>query len=312
MFRWWAWPSELRRRGILGINRRNLGLLFELNPRGLYRQLDDKVITKRLCAAGGVPVPETYAVVERYGDIRPLSDTIGRWGEFVVKPARGSGGRGVLVVAGQCSRGFRTVRGMAISLAELRYHLSTTLAGLYSLGGRPDRAIIEERVNIHPSFRALAVDGTPDVRVIIHQRRPAMAMLRLPTTASMGRANLHQGAVGVGIDIATGRTRGGVCLNRAVSIHPDTGASVQGIEIPGWPDVLATATRLSEALGLGYLGVDIVLDAGRGPVVLEANARPGLAIQIANQCGLAIETENPVAPVRAVGRQSLRMVPGWR
>jgi len=29
-----------------------------------------------------------------------------------------------------------------------------------------------------------------------------------------------------------------------------------------------------------------VLDAALGPVVLEANARPGLAIQIANRCGL--------------------------
>ena len=44
--------------------------------------------------------------------------------------------------------------------------------------------------------------------------------------------------------------------------------------------------RLSHALQLGYVGVDIVLDANYGPMVLEANARPGLNIQIANNQGL--------------------------
>jgi len=37
---------------------------------------------------------------------------------------------------------------------------------------------------------------------------------------------------------------------------------------------------------MGYLGVDIVLDAQAGPLMLELNARPGLNIQIANQEGL--------------------------
>ncbi len=34
------------------------------------------------------------------------------------------------------------------------------------------------------------------------------------------------------------------------------------------------------------LGADIVIDRNRGPMLLELNARPGLAIQVANQCGL--------------------------
>jgi hypothetical protein len=124
------------------------------------------------------------------------------------------------------------------------------------------------------------------IRVIVHRGRPSMAMLRLPTQESRGRANLHQGAVGVGVDIATGRTVAAVCHDRAVTAHPDTGASIVGIEIPHWSDVLIVATKLSRALELGYVGVDIVLDARTGPVVLGANARPALAIQIANGCGL--------------------------
>ena len=122
--------------------------------------------------------------------------------------------------------------------------------------------------------------------MICFQGEPAVAMLRLPTQASRGRANLHQGAVGTGVDIQTGRTTGGVCRNRAVDAHPDTGASLHGRLVPFWDQALATAGTVSRAVGLGYVGVDLVFDASRGPIVLEANARPGLAIQIANRCGL--------------------------
>jgi D-alanine-D-alanine ligase-like ATP-grasp enzyme len=61
---------------------------------------------------------------------------------------------------------------------------------------------------------------------------------------------------------------------------------IAGVVVPDWPELLAAATKLSGVLELAYLGVDFVLDAQRGPVVLEANARPGLAIQIANRAGL--------------------------
>jgi hypothetical protein len=111
-------------------------------------------------------------------------------------------------------------------------------------------------------------------------------MVRLPTLVSRGRANLHLGAVGAGVDLMSGRTVGGVCRNRAVDVHPDTGVDIRGVEIPGWRRLLESSMHLSDGIGLGYLGVDFALDAAQGPVVLEANARPGLSIQVANGCGL--------------------------
>jgi alpha-L-glutamate ligase-like protein len=191
----------------------------------------------------------------------------------------------VVVTGGDRDR-FARVNGSYIDFAELRYHVSTVLSGLYSLAGQPDRAIIEERIVPHPVFEGLTVDGTPDLRIVVYRAVPALAMLRLPTKASRGRANLHQGAVAAGIDLATGRTLGGVCHNRVVAAHPDTGLAVGGLAIPHWKPVLATAAALSKALRMGYIGVDIVLDRAKGPVVLEANARPGLAVQIANRTGL--------------------------
>ena len=291
----WAWPWELRRRGVLGINARNLDYILRLNPRKLYPRVDDKVLTKQICDAVGIPVPQTYAVIDRYGDLKRFAELMGNRQQFVIKPACGAGGRGVLVIVRQDGREFETSSGQKLSLAEVRYHLSTILSGLYSLAGQPDRAIVEQRITRLPVFEDLAIGGTPDIRVIVHQGKPIMAMLRLPTEESRGRANLHQGAVGVGVEIATGRTVAAVCHDRGVTTHPDTGAPLVGIEIPHWRNILAAATKLSRALELGYVGVDIVLDAATGPVVLEANARPGLAIQIANASGLLHQLQ----PVRA-------------
>src|SRR5207245_8174788 len=111
--------------------------------------------------------------------------------------------------------------------------------------------------------------------------------LRLPTEASNGRANLHQGGLGVGVELSSGITHHAVQKNRLVDCHPDTGMPVLGLKVPHWRAVLDMARRVAEAIELGYLGVDIVVDAEAGPMLLEANARPGLAIQIANGRGLA-------------------------
>jgi len=292
--KFWAWPWELRRCGVLGINRRNLNYSFELNPSSLYRFTDNKVVTKTICKEQGIPVPETYAIIERFGELKNLSEIIGQRLEFVVKPAGGSGGRGVLVIVGRNDGLFKTAKGQRISLTELRYHISTTLSGLFSLGGQSDHVIIEQRIVPHPLFEGLAVQGTPDVRVIMHRGEPTMAMLRLPTSTSKGRANLHRGAVAAGINMETGETFGGVYRSRAVTTHPDSSASIEGIRIPSWNKILEMAGKLVAAIKMGYVGVDIVLDAHQGPVVLEVNARPGLAVQIANRSGLIPVLRIPV------------------
>jgi glutathione synthase/RimK-type ligase-like ATP-grasp enzyme len=61
--------------------------------------------------------------------------------------------------------------------------------------------------------------------------------------------------------------------------------------VPYWDEVIRLSRRVSQAVGLGYIGVDVVIDATHGPMLLEANARPGLAIQIANGQGLAPRLE---------------------
>lgn len=286
MPRLFALPQELRESGILGINRRNLSYILEQNPRRLYPRVDDKLQTKAICEEASIPVPTTYTVIQSHSEIRKFKETIAEKQDFVIKPARGAAGRGVLVVVAHDGSECRTPSGRTIRWSEARYHVSTILSGLHSLGGRADRAIVEQRVVTHPALDAVAIGGTPDVRVILYLGVPVMAMVRLPTSGSGGRANLHQGAIAAAVDLLTGVTYGGVCRDRVVSVHPDTGAAIAGIELPDWRLLIDSAMRLGDALGLGYLGVDYMIDAARGPVVLEANARPGLAIQVAHRRGL--------------------------
>jgi len=141
-------------------------------------------------------------------------------------------------------------------------------------------------VHFDPTFADVSYQGVPDIRVIVYRGYPVMAMVRLPTRASDGKANLHQGAVGAGVDLGCGRTLTGVLGNDPVDEHPDTGALVAGLEIPMWNFILESSARGFEVTGLGYLGVDMVIDKDRGPLILEMNARPGLNIQIANGIGL--------------------------
>ena len=98
-WRFWAWPSELKRAGIVGINRRNGHFILPVNRRAFYPRVDEKHITKGICHAAGIPVPETYALIENNGDVGRFLEISGNRSEFVIKPAAGSAGRGSVVVA---------------------------------------------------------------------------------------------------------------------------------------------------------------------------------------------------------------------
>jgi len=285
-----ARAQRLREAGVLGLNERNTDFIMRLNPRRLYPRVDDKVITKELALEAGMAVPELYGVISNQGEIKEFSDIVAERESFVVKPAQGSGGDGILVVTGRSQRkrdSFRLASGVLISRGEISHHISNIVGGQYSLSGNRDKALIEYCVNFDPVFAEVSHQGVPDIRVIVYRGYPAMAMVRLPTRASDGKANLHQGAVGAGVDMSLGETLAGVLGNELVDEHPDTGALVAGLQIPQWDFILETAARGFEVTELGYLGVDMVIDRDLGPMILEMNARPGLNIQIANGTGLA-------------------------
>lgn len=286
MFSFFTRALDLKKMGILGMNRRNADFILPYNPRKLFPLVDNKLETKRLAGSAGIPVPELYHVVEIEHQIKAVHTVLAKHPSFVIKPAQGSGGDGIIVIAGRRGRHYLKSDGCIITAEDLSFHLSNILSGMHSLGGHPDKVIVEAKVEFDPLFKDISFQGVPDIRIIVFLGYPIMAMVRLPTRLSSGKANLHQGAIGVGIDLKTGLTRQGTQHNRVLAEHPDTACQVQGLQIPHWETLLHICAQTYELTGLGYLGVDLVLDRDLGPMMLELNARPGLAIQIANQTGL--------------------------
>ena len=284
--RWMRTPAELRELGVVGINMRNARYLLPNNPRKLYGLVDDKLQTKALAEAEGLSVPETYAVIRSPRDSARIERLLENRAAFVIKPARGSGGKGVLVIDGREGNHYVKPSGSLVSGDEIRHHVSNILAGLYSLGGQRDCALVEYRVRPAKVMTDISYQGAPDIRLVMLHGYPVMAMLRAATRESDGRANLHQGALGIGIDIASGVSVRAVHHGRPVTRHPDLGVDLIGIQMPEWDKILDIAVTCQEMTGLGYLGVDLMLDETIGPLMIEVNARPGLAIQMANGIGL--------------------------
>ncbi len=231
-------------------------------------------------------VAPTVAICEGLFAVPRVIETLRRQESFVVKPASGSGGDGILVIGSRADQGWRTVGGRSVSEDELRQHLANVVFGAYSKH-LDDRALIEERIIPHPLMEDIYARGLSDIRVILLRGRPLMSMMRVPTDRSQGRANLHQGGIGVAVDITDGRLTRAVYRRESVTSHPDTGTRLVGEVLPGWTQLLEVARAAAACVPLGYVGVDIVLDKSRGPLVLEMNARPGLEIQNINGQGLA-------------------------
>jgi alpha-L-glutamate ligase-like protein len=274
------------RREALGLNRRNQQFLLQLNSPQLIGLVDHKVQTKEVLARHGLPVPETFGRYLRQRELDLFTREVERRTEFALKPARGAGGEGVVVIAGRTHDRLVKASGGQLRIGDLVAHAADIIAGAFSLSQARDEAILEHRLAPEPLLARYSPGGIPDVRVLVFRGVPVMAMLRLPTHASDGRANLHVGGVGVGIDLASGRAVHAIWRDRSIVLHPDTQQPLSAIQVPCWDDILLLAARSYEAIPLGYFGIDIVIDVRLGPVILELNARPGLSIQLANHRGL--------------------------
>jgi alpha-L-glutamate ligase-like protein len=275
---------------VLGLNSRNHLYTSVYNTRSGKAIANSKLLTKKTLRAVHVRVPKTYAVIKTMEQLDKF-DFLSLSTDFVVKPNNGWGGLGIIVIEkrGEYAGEWIDSQGQTWLVNDMRLHIADILAGRYSMDDVADTAYIEERVRVHPAFERYSYHGTPDIRVVTFNRIPIMSYIRLPTEESGGRANLFQGAAAAGIDMATGITTYGVHHAKPVEFFPGTRRKLANIQIPQWEEILETAIAASDAIGLGYMASDIVLqyDGEKStPMVLEVNAQPGLKIQIANRAGL--------------------------
>ena len=293
VFSIFASPKKLHAKGVMGMNKRNGAYIGRYNDRSKYPLVDDKLKTKIIAQAHGATVPKLIGVIAQQAEVKRIHEMVKHWPGFVIKPARGSGGKGILVVISHANGEDIKPSGQVINEEGVERHISNALAGLFSLGGKNDVAVVENLIKFDDvAFDGFSYEGVPDIRVIVFKGYPVMAMMRCSTSASDGKANLHQGAVGVGLDMGTGRAVRAVQFDHPVTHHPDTGKTLNDLVVPNWENLLILASSAWEMTGLGYMGTDMVLDKEEGPMVLELNARPGLAIQIANGAGLLPRLQN--------------------
>lgn len=263
---------------VLGINRRNLDFVRTRNRRADFPLADDKLRTKQALAAAGIPTPETLTTFAGFHELATVAERLVPHDSFVIKPSQGHGGMGVMVVAGRDGDHLRTAGGRLVAPDQLRRHVADIIFGVFTLD-KPDVAMVEPRLIPHPFFAALYPDGLSDLRLIMVDEVPVLSMIRVPTRASDGRANLHQGGLGLGVDLEDGTIYRAWHFGHTVETHPDTGERVLGRQVPAWERILEIAGATARALPLKYLGLDIVVDRDRGPMILEVNVRPGLEIQ---------------------------------
>lgn len=277
---------DLKRNGVLGINARNYDYILKYNDRRYFPLVDNKLKTKEVALNNGINTTKVIGVINYCHEIKNLLNIVRGYREFVIKPTQGSGGKGILVIKSFTDDNFITASNVSLTLKDVSEHCFNILSGLYSLGGQNDSIIIEEMIQFTDAFKNYSFQGVPDSRIIVYKGIPVMAMMRLSTSISNGKANLHQGAIGVGIDLKNGHASHAVMKDKPIEKHPDTGADLSSLVIPQWQDHLKIAYESCRITHLNYIGADIVLDKYRGALLLELNARPGLAIQIANKIGL--------------------------
>ncbi len=276
--------KSIKKSSVIGLNERNIKLIYPNNAKKHYPLADDKVLTKEILHQYNIPCAETYAVIEYNSDIKKAWEYCKKFTAMAIKPANGCGGGGIKIIKKDLDNNW-TSSGKVISEREIFQHMAATIMGFFSLGSH-DRVLIEECIEPDPFFSKIYPAGVPDFRIITLDHQPLMGMLRMPTDRSDGKANLHQNGVGIGVDMQKGTLTQVYDGNNYYSYHPDSKFVVQDVPIPYWKEILEISVATAKAFPLNYLGVDIVIDKNKGPQIMEINVRPGLGIQLVNKQGL--------------------------
>src|SRR5690606_27648103 len=148
----WDTIAKFKKKGILGMNARNVAYIARYNERHLFPLVDDKLKTKEAARKHHIKVPDLYGVIRYTAEMNDLGDLLNHLTGFAVKPLRGSGGKGIIIITGRDGEFFLKPSGKAMSLQDIRHDISNILSGVYSLGGRPDTAIIESLIRGRPDM----------------------------------------------------------------------------------------------------------------------------------------------------------------
>lgn len=179
--------------GILGMNARNLKYIRTKNSRESMSLADSKLKTKHFLTSRGIPFAETYVTLSSQQELQEFSLASLQTDEFVIKPNRGSQGKGILIVR-KVDDAY-IIDGKIWSEDDIKLHMVDILHGSFSLHGSHDTVVIEELLTPGKEFARYCRHGLADIRIIVYNYVPMTAMIRMPTATSGGKANLAQGGI---------------------------------------------------------------------------------------------------------------------
>jgi hypothetical protein len=122
----------------------------------------------------------------------------------------------------------------------------------------------------------------------------AAAVHRFGTRSPGVVDNWGRGGISAGVDLASGRLTRGYAFPlgrelRVCPVHPDTGAAIEGVEIPGWSQVRDGILELADKVPfLPYVGWDVIV-TDEAYVVIEGNSRPDVNLMQVHRPLLADE-----------------------
>lgn len=265
----------------LGMNLRN-HIIKISNRRDQIVEAKDKIGVKNKLAMHGIPVPETYGELLKINDIHRLDKMPP---EFVIKPDRGSGGKGVLILK-RVKDHYVSPSNKIYSVKNLKRHMERILEGEFSEYIDGETVLIEERIHCSGQLQFKGSVGLPDVRMFVYNYDCVLAMLRYPTWESDGKANLSQGALGMALDMETGEITKVYSKKRREFYPVETLGIPKGYCIPKWKGFRWISHHVARLLGLRFSGVDLTMDERNNIKVLEVNGYPGLEIQNVTETSL--------------------------
>ncbi len=289
-----------------------------LNPYGMDLFIRDKGVFYKYCMALGIRIPKLLAFCNSNGGdwsyngsnlagSESLSEFIDMHlpDEFVIKPARGSFGRGVQILR-RSEGGFVDTTGLGTTAEQL--------TELIMVSDEP--YIIQNRVFNHDSICELI--GTEYLRTsrIISfldddgSCRILYAHFKLIPGEQI-TDNLDSGETGnikARIDVRTGklldiiiRSREGLGIKHR-DTHPDSGRTVRGFQLPDWDAACKLITRAAPHFWpMRALGWDVA-HTPDGPVIIETNGRWHPPNTNPDSCGMLMQTMFQAAGLNGMNR----------
>lgn len=247
---------------------------------GYPRVFGDKRAFERWCGEHGLPFVKTLIEFDGGRPTRSIADE--GWLPFTdvfVKLANSQAGDGALRWKHVGDGRFLGADGQVRDRAELKAHVAQMSADL----GRP---ILLQRVLRNASSIQCLTTGALCTARLTTMRSPGegvqmlYAIYRMPVGDSVVD-NFDKGGLAAPIDLATGRLGPAVrkhprFLGSTVSQHPNTGAAIEGHQLPNWAEAVNLALRAHAAVewkGVPVVGWDVAL-LEDGPTLLEGNNVP--------------------------------------